>query len=487
MQKFDCVIVGFGPVGALLSLFLSRLQLKVAIIDKNVDIYPLPRAIHFDQEVMRIFQMIGLNEKVSAISRVGTRGMHFVDDNYNTLMEREGSPEIGDQGWPKSWYFHQPDLEKVLRNEVKKNKNITPFLGYQVISVDQSSETVSLKGKGKKSQEVLRLIGSILIGCDGANSIVANYISNEHINYGFEEKYLVIDMKVDNRFKKIKKLPDYTVQKCSSKRPVTRCYISKKRRRWEIKILSTDVENEIKKEKLIWSFLSEWIDKKCAVIERAEIYTFKSKISKKWIKDRVIIAGDSAHLSPPFLGQGMCAGMRDVSSLSWRLKSILSGKFRLSPLLAYQNERLSHVSEFIQLAVDCGKIMSDPDIILKSNKKDKGELFDFPRPKLATQLNSECQLSGNLFPQFLEKGVRTDDKLGYRFVLICLKKIEPIFNEAKNKSIHTIVATGQIKDWISGFNKIALLVRPDKYILGSAINNKDLSRLLKDFSHFESN
>ena len=179
--------------------------------------------------------------------------------------------------------------------------------------------------------------------------------------------------------------------------------------------------------------------------------------------------------------------MRDVSSLSWRLKSILSGKFRLSPLLAYQNERLSHVSEFIQLAVDCGKIMSDPDIILKSNKKDKGELFDFPRPKLATHLNSECQLSGNLFPQFLEKGVRTDDKLGYRSVLICLKKIEPIFNEAKNKSIHTIVATGQIKDWISGFNKIALLVRPDKYILGSAINNKDLSRLLKDFSHFESN
>ena len=137
----------------------------------------------------------------------------------------------------------------------------------------------------------------------------------------------------------------------------------------------------------------------------------------------------------------MYAGMRDVSSLSWRLKSILSGKFRLSPLLAYlRTKELSHVSEFIQLAVDCGKIMSDPDIILKSNKKDKGELFDFPRPKLATQLNSECQLSGNLLPQFLEKGVRTDDKLGYRFVLICLKKIEPIFNEAKKKSIHKIVA-----------------------------------------------
>ena len=99
-----------------------------------------------------------------------------------------------------------------------KNKNITPFLSCQVISVDQSSETVSLKGKGKKSQEVLRLIGSILIGMTDSNSIVANYISNEHINYGFEEKYLVIDVKVDNRFKKIKKLPDYTVQKCSSKR-----------------------------------------------------------------------------------------------------------------------------------------------------------------------------------------------------------------------------------------------------------------------------
>ncbi len=485
MQKFDCVIVGFGPVGALLSLFLSRLELKVAIVDKNTSIYPLPRAIHFDQEVMRIFQMIGLSEKVASISRVGTRGMHFIDDNHNTLMEREGSPEIGDQGWPKSWYFHQPDLERVLRNEVKKSSKITPFLGYQAISVEQSEETVSLSCKGKISGEELVLSGSFLIGCDGANSIVGDYMNDESIDYGFEEKYLVIDMIVDNRFSKIKSLPDYTIQKCSSKRPVTRCFISKKRRRWEIKILPSDNESRIKKDEQIWSFLNEWIDKKCAIIERAEIYTFKSKISKRWVKDRVVIAGDSAHLSPPFLGQGMCAGLRDVSSLSWRVKSILSGNFRISPLLAYQNERFSHVSEFIKLAVKCGKIMSDPEIIFKSNKKKDDNLFDFPRPKISTQLNTDCQLSGSLLPQFVEKGKRTDDKLGYRFVLICLEKNYDILEEAKKQSIHVAAASGKLKAWISNFNKVALLVRPDKYILGSAKNKKELRRLLNDFSHFE--
>ena len=95
---FDCVIVGFGPVGALLSLFLSKQNLKVAIIDKNKEIYPLPRAIHFDEEIMRIFQMMGLSEKISSIARIGTKGMHFVDDSNNLLMVRKGSEKVGDQG-----------------------------------------------------------------------------------------------------------------------------------------------------------------------------------------------------------------------------------------------------------------------------------------------------------------------------------------------------------------------------------------------------
>ena len=104
-KNFDCIVIGYGPVGALLSIFLSKLGLSVAVIDKNLDIYPLPRAIHFDEEVMRIFQMVNLSEKISKISRIGTKGMHFVDNEDNVLMERKGSDAIGELGWQKKLVF----------------------------------------------------------------------------------------------------------------------------------------------------------------------------------------------------------------------------------------------------------------------------------------------------------------------------------------------------------------------------------------------
>ena len=97
-KNFDCIVIGYGPVGALLSIFLSKLGLSVAVIDKNLDIYPLPRAIHFDDEVMRIFQMVNLSEQISKISRIGIKGMHFVDNEDNILMVRKGSDTIGDLG-----------------------------------------------------------------------------------------------------------------------------------------------------------------------------------------------------------------------------------------------------------------------------------------------------------------------------------------------------------------------------------------------------
>ena len=479
---FDCVIVGFGPVGALLSLFLSKQNLKVAIIDKNKEIYPLPRAIHFDEEIMRIFQMIGLSEKISSIARIGTKGMHFVDDNNNLLMVRKGSERVGDQGWQKSWYFHQPELEKVLRKEVKSSKLVKCYLGFQAKSIKQDDCEVQLTCVENNNKKELCLKSRFLIGCDGANSIVGSYIGGETIDYGLKEKYLVVDLKVDNRFKKVNDLPDYTVQHCSLKRPATRCYISKKRRRWEIKVLPSDKENEIKKEKNIWKFLNKWIDKRCGYIERAEIYTFKSTIKKNWFKGRVFLAGDSAHLSPPFLGQGMCAGVRDVASLSWRLHCYLKQGFPKSILKSYQTERLPHVKKFIQLATECGRIMSDPKINLKTNKKGNTKLFDFPRPRLEHGFFKRSELSGTLLPQFIEKNVKTDERLKYNFILLSRVPGQQKLSHNLKRFVKTIKASGEIRNWMENNGQLAVLIRPDKYIFSGAKNEIEVSDLLEHLS-----
>ena len=480
-KNFDCIVIGYGPVGALLSIFLSKLGLSVAVIDKNLDIYPLPRAIHFDEEVMRIFQMVNLSEQISKISRIGTKGMHFVDNEDNILMVRKGSDAVGELGWQKSWYFHQPQLEKLLRDNAEKEKNFVSFLGYETQKINHDCDLVTVKSYSKSLKKELVLNCKYLVGCDGANSNTSDYIGKEIKDYGLKEKFLVLDLKVDNRYNNIKNLPDFTVQHCDKVRPVTRCYISKKRRRWEVKILPSDNQEKFLESKAIWKFLSKWIEKKNAMIERSQVYTFRSILKKKWFQDRIILAGDSAHLSPPFLGQGMCAGIRDVAVLAWRLKGYASDKLSNKDLVNYQNERFPHVSAFIKLASDVGKIMSNPDLLKKSEKTQSMRLFDFPKPRLKKGFFYNCSLSGRLFPQFIEGNKKSDDSLGYEFVFLVLK--EDTFNDVgiDNKILHRKIAKGFSRDWMVKNKIVALVIRPDKYIFGSAATEKSVKAVVSHF------
>ena len=480
-KNFDCIVIGYGPVGALLSIFLSKLGLSVAVIDKNLDIYPLPRAIHFDDEVMRIFQMVNLSEQISKISRIGTKGMHFVDNEDNILMVRKGSDTIGDLGWQKSWYFHQPQLEELLRENAEKEKNFVSFLGYETKKIIHDSDFVTVKSYSKRLKKELVLHCKYLVGCDGANSTTSDYIGKEIKDYGLKEKFLVLDLKVDNRYQNIKDLPDFTVQHCDKVRPVTRCYISKKRRRWEVKILPSDDQEKFLESKSIWKFLSKWIEKKNGMIERSQVYTFRSILKKKWFMNRIILAGDSAHLSPPFLGQGMCAGIRDVAVLAWRLKGYTTDKLSSEELINYQAERFPHVSAFIKLASEVGKIMSNPDLLKKSEKSQSMRLFDFPKPRLKKGFFYNCSLSGTLFPQFVESNRKSDDSLGYEFVFIALQ--EQKFNDVgiDNKILLKKTAEGSLRNWMVKSKIVALIVRPDKYIFGSAANEKNVKALVSHF------
>ena len=480
-KNFDCIVIGYGPVGALLSIFLSKLGLSVAVIDKNLDIYPLPRAIHFDDEVMRIFQMVNLSEQISKISRIGTKGMHFVDNEDNILMVRKGSDTIGDLGWQKSWYFHQPQLEELLRENAEKEKNFVSFLGYETKKIIHDSDFVTVKSYSKRLKKELVLHCKYLVGCDGANSTTSDYIGKEIKDYGLKEKFLVLDLKVDNRYQNIKDLPDFTVQHCDKLRPVTRCYISKKRRRWEVKILPSDDQEKFLESKSIWKFLSKWIEKKNGMIERSQVYTFRSILKKKWFMNRIILAGDSAHLSPPFLGQGMCAGIRDVAVLAWRLKGYTTNKLSSEELINYQAERFPHVSAFIKLASEVGKIMSNPDLLKKSEKSQSMRLFDFPKPRLKKGFFYNCSLSGTLFPQFVESNRKSDDSLGYEFVFIALQ--EQKFNDVgiDNKILLKKTAEGSLRNWMVKSKIVALIVRPDKYIFGSAAKEKNVKALVSHF------
>ena len=355
------------------------------------------------------------------------------------------------------------------------------FLGYETKKIIHDADFVTVKSYSKSLKKELVLHCKYLVGCDGANSTTSDYIGKEIKDYGLKEKFLVLDLKVDNRYQNIKNLPDFTVQHCDKVRPVTRCYISKKRRRWEVKILPSDNQENFLESKAIWKFLSKWIDKKNAVIERSQVYTFRSILKKKWFKNRIILAGDSAHLSPPFLGQGMCAGIRDVAVLAWRLKGYASNKLSNKDLINYQEERFPHVSAFIKLASDVGKIMSNPDLLKKSEKLESMRSFDFPKPRLKKGFFYNCSLSGTLFPQFVESNKKSDDSLGYKFVFLVLNEDTVYDVGIDNKILFRKTAKGFLSDWMAKNKIVALIIRPDKYIFGSAPTEKNIKSLVSHF------
>ena len=168
---YDVAIVGAGPVGALLANLLGCGGRRVLLIDKEREIYALPRAVHFDGEVMRAFQSIGLADEIAAISRASSKGMHFISSTGQTLLIRRGFDGVGPQGWANNYYVHRPDLEAVLRKALARHQSVVARYGVEVTAIKETADAVAV-GLTCAERQPETLTANYLIGCDGARSFV---------------------------------------------------------------------------------------------------------------------------------------------------------------------------------------------------------------------------------------------------------------------------------------------------------------------------
>ena len=311
---FDVIIIGFGPTGGTLASLLAKSNLSILLLEKEKNLYPLPRAVHFDDEVMRVFETIGIKEKFKNYTIIN-KGTKFVDNKGNVLLDWPRPKEITENGCYPSYRFHQPDFERVIRNNLKSYKKFKSIQNANVKKIINSKDFVKVVFQDTETLKINIFKSKYLVGCDGANSITRKSIKSKFNNLGFTQKWAVIDLILNKK----KNLPDRTIQYSNPKRPATYCRNVGKRRRWEFALKKNENEKKVLTDKFIWKFLQPWLKPNEAIIERKVIYTFKSAIANKWRKGRVFIAGDAAHLMPPFMGQGMCAGIRDVSNLSWKI------------------------------------------------------------------------------------------------------------------------------------------------------------------------
>ncbi|HNZ90191.1 MAG TPA: bifunctional 3-(3-hydroxy-phenyl)propionate/3-hydroxycinnamic acid hydroxylase [Acidovorax sp.] len=484
---FDIAIIGYGPAGATLANLLGQAGLSVLVLEKEAGIYPLPRAIHFDGEVMRIFQAAGLRPAVEAISRPGLKGMHFVNAEGETLMIRGGTAAQGPHGCASNHYFHQPELEQVLRTGAARFASVQVRLRHEVTQIAEAADHVNLTVTNLQAGSSAQVQARYVVGCDGARSMVRKLLGSPMKDLGLRQPWLVFDVILNDN---APELPDHTVQFCDPDRPMTWCNVTGRRRRWEIMLMPGDDPAQLVQPATLWQLVSRWMKPEHADIERATIYTFHSLIAKGWRKGRLMLAGDSAHQTPPFLGQGMCAALRDVANLAWKLEAVLQGRASEALLDTYESERSPHVHAFIELAVKLGDIIqaTDPDKARERDARFKAggpEIFEFPSPRLGPGLlHGDKAPVGQPFPQpVLDDGLLLDAHIGNRFAVIGRPELlAAVSDETRQCWQHQHVAVMATQEpalltWLADHGVGAAMLRPDRYIAGLASTAGELDAI----------
>ncbi len=491
----DVAIIGYGPMGQVLSLLLGEKGYRVAVFERWPNLYPMPRAVHYDHEIARIFQGAGIAEALTSVVEPG--GVYEWRNTRGEALLSFDWSEQGVSGWPSSTVFSQPQLEAILDVKVKALPTVTVYQGWAVEHVEQTQDAVRLQirkhsiassGELVPAEDRLAVRGHYVIGADGANSLLRQHMRTSLTDLGFLFDWLGVDIIPHEQ----REWTPRNLQVCDPARPTTVVSGGKGRRRWEFMRLPGERVEDLNCAETVWRLLAPWdITPQNATLERHAIYTFKARWADSWRDGRFLLAG-----------QGMCAGMRDAANLAWKLDLVLSGRAEERLLDTYTSERLPHVQSTIQFSVELGKIIciSDPeeahmrDEHLLAARKPPAQgglplpsflpgpgLFlegDTLAGQMFLQREVACEGSRGLFDDLVGRGfclistvgdpdqhLSPEDQAFFRSIGGHSASVRSSRDEHAN---HVIDLSGAYAEWFAARNCAVVLTRPDCAIYGTA-------------------
>ncbi len=509
---YDVVILGLGPVGCTAAILLAHHGLRVAAIERDEEVYRLPRAVNLDGEIIRALQPVGLADAVNALMqplRPGERA-GFANSKREFLFGNT-QKDFGVNGWKPINMFDQPELEGFLRSTALAQDNVHAFIGYEATQFTDHGDGVAVaaqKNDGFESTDQLprQVKGAYLLACDGASSFTRKTLNIGWHNLGYNHDWLVVDVIT----KPGHTLGLDTLQVCSPDRITTYVATKDPYRRWEFKLNEGETWEEMLDEKNIRTLIDEWTPRDTYEIRRAAMYQFHAATADTWRVGRVFIAGDAAHQTPPFLGQGMNAGMRDVINICWKLPMILNGQADDGLLDTYQAERDAHAHDLVEWAVSIGQLMDHlaaveaaqraglepPETPEKLRSAGYGQGREQPPLRagvLIAEQVSQDGVTGHLLSQPLLRASastqdrRLDDLLGPGFAIVGKTQADLALSptsadiaaalDARLVSLeHLETSRGHI-DRAFNFTD-ALIVRPDRCVFGHVDDEHTLDDLM---------
>ncbi|MDI9244626.1 bifunctional 3-(3-hydroxy-phenyl)propionate/3-hydroxycinnamic acid hydroxylase [Marinobacter sp. CHS3-4] len=343
-HEVEVLVVGFGPVGAALSALLGRYGVETLTVDRVTDILMMPRAIALDNEALRILQMAGLDE--NAFAKIG---IPEVKMNCPVVGQFGKANTAGSlDGHPKLVTFYQPDLERALRKKVAEFPQVSFRGGFELVAV--TSETDGIVAELKDWQDQVHQVRArYLVGADGAHSKVRSLINQDFKGQTYGEDWLIVDA-----YRRKGKVIDHVEFNCDSSRPAPHMPAPGGRERWEFMLHPDEAKEDMETPERIAELLPPEEDLE---IERQAVYRFHARCCERFQAGRIFLAGDAAHITPPFVGQGLVAGLRDAANLGWKMAWVLRGDAKAELLESYDTERRPHARKMINLARLMGKLV----------------------------------------------------------------------------------------------------------------------------------
>ncbi len=520
----DVLISGYGPTGATLASLLGQRGYRVLVIDQAETIYDKPRAITADHEVMRVLQECGVAQEV-AQTTVPHPGTDYVGVEGQVIKHFYPAPPPYPLGWEPNWMFVQPDLEATLRRAVDRLPQVRSLLAHQLLDFVQDADAVTARLRRLSDGAEHTVRARYLVAADGASSLVRKQLDAPVEDLAFDEWWVVVDAWIKGPID----LPARCVQYCRPTRPGTYVVGPGTLRRWEIKLLPhEDPAYYRDHHEAVWRMLGEFTDTRSLEHCRTAIYRFHALVVQSWRQGRVFLAGDAAHQMPPFLGQGLCAGVRDASNLAWKLDAVMQGQAGDALLDSYTTERKQHVRTVVGHAKSFGLIIGELDMA-RARERDRvlGEELQSGRavtirqrfiPGLEAGLiahDASQQVAAGAGDLFLQPWVRQangpwtllDEITGFGFLIVAqTPDVWRALDEASLASWRELggqclllqrdAATasgstelpivqerdGLLCDWLDARDAVAVVVRPDKYVYGVARDAHELHQLLADLS-----